>query len=694
MVTRLEADTDVARDAVTPDVAAGTGTGAAPDWDAVFDAVPHLLALIDADGRIVRINAAGAALLGTERSAIVGRLLRDDSLWPEGAGDAGRMAAALARTRADGTADAQIVQRDEAGAQRVIEFSFIIVPAQGGVVPGILLEGRDVTDRINADRALRLAHEKFAGMFAISADAIITIDEQQRIIDFNAAAEQIFGWTAAEVRGRPLDMLIPERFRTVHSHHVRAFAASPVEARRMGERSAIEGLRRNGRSFPAEASISKLEVDGQRIATVVLRDVTERQRAESAQRILARSGALLAHSLDEAGTLERIAELIVESLADACVIFEVDVSGTIRRAATAAADADAAALLAPLVGRTIPPDESHPIHVLIETQEPVSIGRIDGSVFMRDGRAGETRPLMDRLGLRSAVFAPLMARGGVRGAIGLYSRQEDRFSPEDVALARELAVRAGMALDNARLYREAVEAVRARDDVLAVVSHDLGNPLSAIRIGVSLLLRSRPADAQSEGAWAHLAGIQQSVEQMERLIRDLLEVKRIEAGYLTLTLDDHPASELLADAVELMAPLADRRAMRVRVVAVDGSPRVRADRERTLQVLTNLLGNAIKFTQEGGEIELTAFEAGGEVTFSVRDNGPGIAAPDVHHIFDRFWQAQRKGREGLGLGLGLAIVRGIVQAHGGRTWAESEIGVGTTISFTLPAARPDGDPER
>lgn len=671
--------------------AAPSGAAAVPDWDAVVDAIPHLIALLDGEGRIERINAAGATLLGAEPRAIVGRVLWDNVVWPAGASDADRLAAVLGRARAEGAADAQITHRDAAGAHRLIALSFVAVPAPGGASAGVVVEGRDVTDRIHAERELRLSHDKLAGMFAISADAIITMDERQRIIDFNTGAEQIFGWSAAEVRGQPLDMLIPERFRSVHGHHVRTFAASPVEARRMGERRAIEGLRRNGRSFPAEASISKLEVDGRRIATVVLRDVTERQRAESAQRILARSGALLADSLDEAATLERIAGLIVESMADACVMFGVDASGAIRRIATAAADADAATLLAPLAGRPIAPDESHPIHVLIETQEPVVIDRIDKTAFARDGGASDTKELLDRLALRSALFVPLMARGEVRGAIGLYSRQEERYGAEDVVLAGELAVRAGMALDNARLYREAVEAVRARDDVLAVVSHDLGNPLSAIRIGVSLLLRSRPVDPHTDSAWAHLAGIQQSVEQMERLIRDLLEVKRIEAGYLTLALEEHEAGALLADAVELMAPLAARRAMRVRVVVGEESPRVRADRERTLQVLTNLLGNAIKFTQEGGEIELTALEAGGEVTFSVRDNGPGIAAPDVDHIFDRFWQAQRKGREGLGLGLGLAIVRGIVQAHGGRTWAESEIGAGTTISFTLPAALPDVD---
>ncbi len=657
--------------------------GALVAWDAALDASPHALALLDTAGHVVRINRACATLFGGTAADLTGACLWEPDVWAGNARPAQRCRDLCQEASAAGRATGELEFPDVA-RPRVLDATATRVTDAAAGFDGVLFECRDVTELHGARRALRLSHEKFAGMFAISADAIITIDERQRIVDFNAGAEQVFGWTADEARGQPLDMLIPERYRPVHADHVRTFSAAPGRARRMGERRVIEGLRRDGHVFPAEASISTLEVDGRRVGTVVLRDVTDRVRALGSQRTLAHAGALLADALDEEETLERIALLMVDSLADACVIFTVDAARVVRRAAVAAADPEHAALLAPLQGQSIAPDESHPVHVLLETGEAITIDRLEEVPYVRDQALPATRELIERMQLRSALIVPLRARGEVLGAIGLFAAREARYDAEDSALAQELAARTGIALDNARLYREAVAAVRARDDVLAVVSHDLGNPLSAIRIGVSLLLRHRPTEA-ADGGWAHLAGIQQSVQQMERLIRDLLEVKRIEAGQLALAMEDLAAADLLAGAVELMSPLAEKRDMSVRIAVDEPSPHVHVDRARLLQVLTNLLGNAIKFTQEGGDITLSANAAGGEVVFSVRDNGPGIATEDVEHIFDRFWQAQRKGREGLGLGLGLAIVRGIVQAHGGRVWAESEIGVGTTISFTLPA---------
>jgi signal transduction histidine kinase len=243
-------------------------------------------------------------------------------------------------------------------------------------------------------------------------------------------------------------------------------------------------------------------------------------------------------------------------------------------------------------------------------------------------------------------------------------------------------------MDNALLYQAARDAVRARDDILAVVSHDLGNPLSAIRIGASLLLRTVPEE-QRTGAWRHIEGIRHSVEQMERLINDLLEVKRIEAGHLSLNRRRHSPAALATEVVELMQPLAAERAQVLELDVPATLPAVTADRERILQVFSNLVGNALKFTPEGGRIRIAAYapDAGGEVVFAVSDTGRGIAPEHIEHVFDRFWQAHRNRREGIGLGL--AIVKGIVQAHGGRVWVESAPGTGSTFSFALPAAAPE-----
>jgi signal transduction histidine kinase len=173
---------------------------------------------------------------------------------------------------------------------------------------------------------------------------------------------------------------------------------------------------------------------------------------------------------------------------------------------------------------------------------------------------------------------------------------------------------------------------------------------------------------------------------MERLIHDLLEVKRVEAGLLQLDLQALRPATLVSGALEMLAPIADGKSIRVRAHVRSTLPLVFADGGRIVQALSNLIGNAVKFTESGGRVAVRAESRRHEVVFSVTDTGPGIEADELEHIFDRFWQARRHRGSDRGLGLGLAIVKGIVQAHGGRVWAESEPGLGTTIRFTLPVA--------
>lgn len=224
-------------------------------------------------------------------------------------------------------------------------------------------------------------------------------------------------------------------------------------------------------------------------------------------------------------------------------------------------------------------------------------------------------------------------------------------------------------------------AVRAREEVVAVVSHDLRSPLGTISAGAELLL---DLDLSRERRREHLRAIYRASEQMHRLIRDLLDVSRIEAGGLSIDATPTPVEELVRRAREIAAPLARDASLDLETSVEEGLPPVRVDRDRILQVLSNLMGNAVKFTPEGGRIRLRASREAGEVVVEVADTGPGIAPEDQEHLFDRFWQVDRANREGTGLGL--AIARGIVEAHGGRIWVESEPGKGSRFRFTLEAA--------
>jgi PAS domain S-box-containing protein len=647
-----------------------------------LDHAVHLITILDRTGAILEMNRPASAFRGRRREEVLG-----ESVW-ELEPDAD--AAGALRERIERAANGEhVVYRtvtNRAEGDVELEVSIKPVPGATGDVSFLVMEGRAITESMRADSELQVAREKFAGIINLSADAIISVDSEFRIIDFNHGAEKIFGYQAEEILGQPLDLLIPAKHRGAHGRHMRAFGAGNVSARRMGERREISGVRKTGQEFPADASISKQDVAGKRIYTVVLRDITSQKRAETMQRFLAQAGTILASSLDITATYESVARLATEHIADACVFFLQDAQGRVQRQMIGVRDPVFEEVAKQYRPEWIDGDSPHPVTQVLRTRRALLLRDLELALSEPE-RASQDMGFLRELEIRSAVFVPLVARGQITGAIGLFRRAEmAAFTPDDVVDAEEFALTCALAADNARLYRDTMEAVRARDDILAVVSHDLGNPLSAIRIGVSLLLRNAPT-RDLEGGWEHLAGIKHSVEQMERLIRDLLEIKRIEAGQLAMALEPIRPAILVASVEEMLSPLAAGKSIEIRSRIEPSLPHIKADRERMIQVLSNLIGNSIKFTQPGGHVELRADLVENEVVFSVSDNGPGIDASDIEHIFDRFWQARRSRQAGTSLGLGLAIVKGIVEAHGGRVWAESSNGNGTTIRFSLPLAQ-------
>ena len=249
------------------------------------------------------------------------------------------------------------------------------------------------------------------------------------------------------------------------------------------------------------------------------------------------------------------------------------------------------------------------------------------------------------------------------------------------ALAEKFAAHASLALENARLYREARRATEGRDQVLGVVSHDLRNPISAIAMCASALRDEWGKDAA--GRESLLTTIVQSTEWMNRLIQDLLDVASIEAGRLSLERHRESVASLVAQALRMFELEAERRNIRVTTNAA-GLPPVNVDASRIVQVLGNLVRNALKFTPDGGQITVVGESQAGNVVFSVTDTGPGIPLADQPRVFDRYWQSRRTANK-RGTGLGLSIARGIVEAHGGRMWLESTPGAGASFSFSVPA---------
>jgi signal transduction histidine kinase len=368
-----------------------------------------------------------------------------------------------------------------------------------------------------------------------------------------------------------------------------------------------------------------------------------RAEAENAQRrasFKAEASALLASSLDYESTMRDLAKLAVPRFSDWCT---VELGDTPSKTTLLAAES---------------------------SQE---CGRAAA------GRNGKPS------GAKCMIEAPMNVHGRPVGVLSFGMIEPGRcFDQADVEVAMGLGERAAFAIENARLTRDLQRAVVARDDLIAVVSHDLRNLLGVLSMSAEAIVRSLPEGALTEKQRRHGEAIHRTSGRMERLIRDLLDMGSIEAGRLNLEPHAEDVGGLLAQAEEDLQPLASARSLRLEVEAPPSPLTVRADRQRVFQVLSNLVGNAIKFTPSGGSIQLRSGRSGEWVVFAVRDSGPGIDPMHLSRIFDRYYQGQSA--EPGSMGLGLFIARGIVEAHGGRIWAESAPGSGSRFLFTLPVA--------
>ena len=580
------------------------------------------------------------------------------------------------------------------GAQARVRLVALVVV--GAMLVGALARQRSFEARVRrqqaADETVRASEAKFSGILEIAADAIISVDESQRIVHFNRGAEEIFGYRADEAIGRQLSVLLPPRTRAMHDTHLRRFSSGPEVARRMGERREIFGLRKNGQEFPAEASISKLETPGGVLFTVVLRDVTERKRAEEDERFLAAASAELGKSLELNAALRVAVDLPVPHLADACLIdFANDgVDTGYRRVASSRQRADLSPALDALASTPLTVDSPSPIIDVIRRGRTDLVPSVDDA-WLDASEEPALIPEWRRLGARALLVVPLVAAGQSLGALTLISVDGRSFGAEQQALAEKFAAIAAGALANAKLYGIAQRANRARDDVLGVVSHDLRNPISAIAMCARALEQTPAGDEATRKAL--LLTIRESTEWINRLIQDLLDVAMMESGKLSLQLHEQEPAPLALQARHMFEVEAAEHEIHLDAKIATNLPLVSADGARIVQALGNLLRNAIKFTPNGGRISIGVGDRAGRVEFSIRDSGPGIPPENQARLFDRYWQSSN-GARARGTGLGLSIAKGIVDAHGGEIWVQSTPGQGSTFTFAIPAAPPPVRGER
>ena len=528
----------------------------------------------------------------------------------------------------------------------------------------------------------RITHEILAEIVGIAADAIICMDDLQRITFFNSGAEQIFGWSSEEVIGQRIEILMPEQHRASHSRQVADFGRSKVKARRMGERREIAGVRKSGEEFPAEAAISQVHQGDSVIYAVVLRDVSVRKKFERRQAFLASAGEKLASSFGSGEVLQNVADLAVPTLADGCIL-ESRIDDGYRAGAVAHSDPAIDELLRRICSAGVRrPPPAHPLSEISRTRAPVLLQSDAAARVIETSTSAFYIEGLRKMNPQAALFLPLVARGHLTGVLSLF-RGNRGFDGDELAFAEDLARLAALALDNSLLLDTVRAALRSREEIVGVVSHDLRNPVAAVKMLSRAVLIEMDDGGTSRAE--NILLIAKAAEQMDALIRDLLDVSRLDAGKLTIHQESVDPSALLSGSLQTLLPLVEEKAIELDLQLEVGLPKVQADSERIQQTISNLVGNAIKFTPSGGKIIVRTRSTGEEVIVSVIDTGTGICAEQLPKVFDRYWQSARTDRGGAGLGL--AIAKGIVVGHGGRIWIESTPGQGTTASFTLPVTR-------
>ena len=414
--------------------------------------------------------------------------------------------------------------------------------------------------------------------------------------------------------------------------------------------------------------------------------VEQLQRIEDEERLLVEISAALASSLDFRRTLKTVAQLAVSHMADWCIVHLVE-RQRIYHAEIACADPAKSDIAQRLREKhRSRPDLTASVENVMRTRQAFLLPELSDEILRAHSVDAEHLDLLRQLDLKAAIIVPMVVGLETIGALVFLAAGARRYVDDDLKRAKKIGRRAALAIHNAQLYAVANEAIQLRDGVLRTVAHDLRNPLNAIMLSARMLADNT---LLSEKRQKLLQSITGASERMNRLIDDLLMTGRLGANQaLPLDLHREDPAGIVEQVCEIMAHPALAKSVALKSHATRPAlPSIIVDRSRMLQVLTNLVDNALKFTPRGGDIIVSCEGRDREVKFSVKDTGCGIRPEHLERIFDPFWQARETAH--FGAGLGLAIAKAIVEQHHGRIWVESSPGTGTTVSFTLPVASVD-----
>lgn len=687
---------------------------AEPTFQALLHAAPDAIVIVDQAGRMVLVNQQAESLFGYEQHDLIGQPI--ELLLPS------RFQIQHVEHRAHYSADPHarpmghgmdLVARRKDGSEFPVEVSLSPMQTAHGLLVTSAI--RDITERKRFEEDLRASQARLAGVVEIAEDAIISMDETQQIQMFNQGAEKVFGYTAAEVLGQPIDILLPERFRQIHRQHVHLFGESAHVARRMGERREIFGLRKNGEEFPADASISQLNVGRDKTFTVILRDITDRKRAaeeleRQVQRRTAHLNTLLAFSRELFGA--RSLDAVLErALSHALALMPNAQRGAIylsedegRRLAlrasagfsqlpsfTRAIDVgfvglaftsrrlqitDSIADFETLVPEMHTHDREHVLHLLELDMPPTGAialpllaheQAIGVLLLLRTSGEGpfaaEERATLE--GLANLTAAAILEEHNRQRQATLFSQLANLEEQQRTMVERLNYAEAGM-LQAARLA--------AVGQLAASIAHEINNPLYAARNSLFLLEEDLPDEMRSS---PYLTMASEQLTRIARIIERMRDFYRPTRGEM----GKNDLNHLLEETMALAGFNLRHGTINMIFTPAHDLPSVVCNADQLRQVFLNLILNAIDAMPDSGTLTVRT-EAGPTVALvEIQDTGIGISEEIREHLFEPFWTNKPNGT-----GLGLSISAHIVTQHGGRIEVVSGVGEGSTFRVVLPYA--------
>ncbi len=527
-------------------------------------------------------------------------------------------------------------------------------------------------------------------------DAVIVTDEHRRVLSLNAVAESLTGWTQDEAFNKPLDIV----FRTLNEETHQRIEDPSAEVLGRGTTVGLSNqtvlIARNGTELPID-DIAAPIVDASgntRGVVLVFRDASAKRRIDRDLAFVARASNSLAALLDRESALQQAATLAVPYLADWCVVYVVDEHGAMDYHAHAHRDPEKDRLLGRmLIDSPLDWNSNTATIRSLRTGQSQLMPELSEAFLDSIAQGDEHRAIIRELGPRAVISVPLKIRDRTIGVIGLVSCDPRRkYTEREVGLAENFAQRVATAVDNARLFHAVKEVNQQKDEFLAMLAHELRNPLAAIRYAVALgQLSNGEPDSEL------LEIIDRQTQNLAHLIDDLLDVSRISGNKVSLHMEHIDAATIVNRATVAVRPLLEQKRHELVLDVADEPMPLYVDPTRAEQILANLLTNAAKYTKEGGLVTVRAHRDGEVVVFKVIDTGVGLPPEMLSRVFDLFTQADRTlDRSEGGLGIGLTVARKLAEMHGGSIAAASEgLGKGAAFTVRLPlceAPAADGEP--